>query len=85
MLHVAAGGWRWPATLGVFLIVAACWGLFLSPKATIPLPSVAKLAIEAVLFLGTGTGLFLRGFAIPAVTGAAGWLINRILLATLPH
>jgi hypothetical protein len=84
MLRVVPGGWRWPAAIGAFVVVAVCWGLFLSPKAAIPLPTAAGFALEAVLFVGTGAGLFLSGITVATVIGAACWLINRILLATLP-
>lgn len=59
------------------------WGLFLSPKARVPLPPAAVLAIEAALFIGTGAGLVAVGFGIAAVIGVLVWAVDRIALAVL--
>ena len=58
-------------------------GLFLSPKATIALPSAAVLIIEALLFLGTGLGLFLVGHGTAAIIGCVVWALDRIAIALL--
>ncbi|MBL5972406.1 MAG: DUF2568 domain-containing protein [Candidatus Leucobacter sulfamidivorax] len=75
--------WGWLIAIGGVVVVATFWGVFLSPKAAVPLPAVAKLVIEAVLFVGVGTGLFLLDLAIPAVVGVAAWIIDRIAIALL--
>lgn len=81
--NLTAGGWRWVAAIVAVALVATAWGLFLSPQAAIPLPSVAALAIEAVLFLGAGAGLLFLGFGVPAAIGIAVWIVDRIALAVL--
>lgn len=75
--------WRWVAVILCPLAVAVIWGLFLSPKAAIALPTVAQFAIEAALFLGTAMGLLLIGFPVVALIGAVVWLVDRIGLAIL--
>lgn len=79
-----APGWSsWPAAILAIAVVATVWGLFLSPKARVPLPQPAAVAIEAVLFVGTGAGLIGLGFGVVAVVGIALWAIDRIALAFL--
>lgn len=79
-----APGWSsWPAAILAIAVVATVWGLFLSPKARVPLPQPAAVAIEAVLFVGTGAGLIGLGFGVAAVVGIALWAIDRIALAFL--
>ena len=77
------GGWRWPAAIAAVAVVAAVWGGFLSPKAAIPLPAPAALALEGLLFLGTGAGLFATGFGVAAAIGVAVWVVDRVALALL--
>ncbi len=83
--NLVPGWWRWLAVILAVALVAALWGLFLSPKATIPLPGPAALGIETVLFAGIGGGLFLIGFGLPAAVGVALWIIDRVALAVLQH
>lgn len=78
-----ARGWRWPAAVVAVVAVGFVWGLFLSPKAALPVPGIAALGIEIALFVGTGVGLVAIGFAVPAGIGIAIWLIDRIALAVL--
>lgn len=77
------GWWHWPAAGLAVVVVAVLWGLLLSPKATVQLPVAAALVIEAALFLGIGAGLFLTGFAVPAVVGVGLWGVDRAALALL--
>ncbi|MFT4226721.1 DUF2568 domain-containing protein [Micropruina sp.] len=80
---LARGWWSWPAAILAVVAVAVVWGLFLSPKATVPLAPAAVLAIEAVLFVGTGAGLVTVGWGIAAAIGVAIWAADRIALALL--
>lgn len=77
------GPWQWLVSLLAVGAVAAVWGLFCSPKATIPLPPPAVLAVEAALFLGVGAGLFAVGVVTPAVLGVVAWAADRAALALL--
>lgn len=83
--NLTAGWWRWLAAIFSVAAVAVAWGLFLAPKAAVPLPWPATLGIEAVLFVGTGTGLLIIGLGLPAAIGVALWLIDRIALALLQN
>ncbi len=79
-----APGWSsWPAAILAIAVVGTVWGLFLSPKARVTLSQPAAVAIEAVLFVGTGAGLIGIGFGVAAVAGIAVWAIDRIALAIL--
>lgn len=77
------GWWRWVVAVAAVAAVATVWGMFLSPKATVALPGVAVLAIEAALFLGVGAGLFLVGLGLPALIGVVVWAIDRVAIALL--
>lgn len=79
--NLTSGGWRWPTVILAVVAVAILWGLLLSPKATVSLPSPVALGIEAALFIGAGAGLFLIGLGVPAAIGVALWLIDRVALA----
>lgn len=78
------GWWRWPAAIVAVVLVAVVWGLFLSPKAAVPLSLIAALAVEASLFLGLAAALIaIPGFVFPAVVGVGVWIVDRIALAVL--
>ncbi|MFT3889738.1 MAG: DUF2568 domain-containing protein [Arachnia sp.] len=76
----------WSALTALLAVVAVAviWGLFVSPKAAVPLPPAAVLTIEAVLFVGVGAALvFVGGFVVPAIVLVGGWLVDRVALAIL--
>ncbi|MFC4452183.1 YrdB family protein [Deinococcus sonorensis] len=64
---VGLGVWGWRsssllglqllAALGLPLVFAVLWGLFVAPRATLPLPSGPRLLLKAVLFLVAGAAL----------------------------
>lgn len=81
--RLAPGWWRWPVAILAVVVVATVWGLFLSPKATVPLPAAAALGMEAVLFLATAAGLLGVRLGLPAAFGIAAWVIDRLALALL--
>lgn len=81
--NLAPGSWRWPAAALAVTAVATLWGTLLSPKATVALPAVVALAIEAALFLGVGAGLFAIGLGAPAVVGVVAWAVDRLAIALL--
>ena len=80
----ALPGWsRWPGAILAVVAVATVWGLFLSPKASIPLSTPVGVALEAVLFVGTGAGLAAVGLVVPATVGGLAWLVDRAALSLL--
>ncbi len=64
--------------------VAAVWGLFLSPKARYDIGGFARLMLEIVLFAGVAAGLIAVGVVVPAIVGAAVWVLDRLALRLLP-
>jgi Protein of unknown function (DUF2568) len=75
-------GWAMKIIFGIGLpiLIAVLWGLFIAPRATYPLSGVPRLALE-LLLLGSGAiALFASGRA------SLGWLylavlvINEVLL-----
>ncbi|MGR6322332.1 YrdB family protein [Micromonospora soli] len=92
-LLVAVGWWGftldagWPvrllAGLGAPLLIAVGWGLFCSPKASVPLPAPAKLAAQAACFLTGGVLLALAGRPVPGAVLVALWAVDKALLTAL--
>lgn len=80
VLRLIEGWWRWPLAITAVVVLAAVWGLLLSPKAAIPLPTVLRELIEAILVLGVATGFFLVGFTVLAIVGAIIWAIDRVAI-----
>ena len=72
VLRLVPDWWGWVVAAVAVVAVAVLWGLFLSPKAPVPLPPLAGLALEA--------GLFAVGLGIPAAIGVAAWILDRAVL-----
>jgi len=69
---------RWVLAIGAPLLVAAAWGLFVSPKAKIDVPRPARFAVEltilgaaAAALAATGHSALAIGFAALAVLSGA--------------
>jgi hypothetical protein len=69
---------RWVLAIGAPLLVAAAWGLFVSPKAKIDVPRPARFAVEltilgaaAAALASTGHETLAIGFAALAVLSGA--------------
>jgi len=71
----------WPVAVLAVVVVAALWGLFLSPKAPVVLPEGVRLLLESALVLGVAAGLFVIGPAAVAGVGAGLWVVDRAVLA----
>ncbi len=66
--------------IGIPLLVAVLWGIFLAPRATVRLPAVPRFVVELVLF-----GLAVAGLAAagqPSLAWVFGLIlvVNRILI-----
>lgn len=70
--------------LGAPLLAVVVWGLFMAPKATVPLPGPLHLAGEVALFGLAAAALFAAGQPRLAVLFAVAALVNRLLIAVLP-
>ncbi|MFI7212545.1 YrdB family protein [Micromonospora maritima] len=89
-LLAAAGLWGftldvgWPvrllAGLGAPLVIAVVWGVFCSPRATVPLPAPAKLGVQAACFLSGGVLLALAGHPLPGAALVLLWALDKTLL-----
>ncbi|MCJ8010824.1 YrdB family protein [Paenibacillus sp. KQZ6P-2] len=66
--------------LGLPVLAAFVWGLFVSPKASIKVPLPVVLFIEAVLFAAAVVCLISSGFTTFAVIFALLSVINRIVI-----
>lgn len=66
--------------IGLPVLIAVLWGMFIVPKATYPLSGIAHLALELILLASGSVALFVSG--IPTL----GWaytivlVINKVLL-----
>lgn len=90
-LVVAAAVWAWNATTGWMRIagvvlapvmVVTIWMLFLSPGAAISLPLLARLVIEAALFIGIAAALAPVAL-LPAIILGTIWALDKTVLLIL--
>lgn len=70
----------WLVGLGLAGIGAVAWGMFVAPRAPRPLPTPARLAVEAVVFVAAAVGLVLAEQAILAGILLALYLLDRLAL-----
>jgi hypothetical protein len=76
--------WRWIVMVLAPAVIAVAWGLVLSPRRRFDITGPGRVALETLLFAGTGLALVAAGPWLPAVVGVAAWAIDRITLAVLP-
>ncbi|NES17189.1 MULTISPECIES: YrdB family protein [Micromonospora] len=78
-------GWlvRLLAGLGAPLLLAVVWGIFCSPRASVPLPAPAKLGVQAASFVTGGLLLALAGQPVPGAVLVALWAVDKALLTHL--
>ncbi len=69
--------------IGLPLLAAIVWGIYISPKASVKLPMPAVLLIEAFLFAAATVCLILSGFVIFAVIFACVAAVNRVIIISL--
>ena len=69
--------------LGAPLLAAVLWGVFVAPKATVPLQDPAKLLVELVVFGAAAAGLYAAGQSYWAVALLIVYGVNRLLLVRL--
>ncbi len=75
-------GWAMKIIFGIGLpiLIAVIWGVFVAPKATYPLSSIPHLALELILLGSGAAALFLSG------KPSLGWaylvllIVNEVLL-----
>ena len=62
---------RWVLAIGAPLLVAAAWGLFVSPKAKVDVPRPVRFAIELTILGAAAVALAATGHEALAVAFAA--------------
>lgn len=77
------GGWRWVAVVAAPVVLGVIWGLFLSPKAKVPIPEPWRVVVETVLFGAVAAGLASVGFGAWGVALFVLWAADRIALRLL--
>ncbi|RPI90986.1 MAG: DUF2568 domain-containing protein [Chloroflexi bacterium] len=60
--------------IGLPVLIAVLWGMFIAPRATRPLSGVPRLTLELLLFASGALALFASGKA------ALGWAYTIILI-----
>jgi hypothetical protein len=74
----------WPMKIllgiGVPVLIAVLWGMFIAPKATYHLSGISRELLELVLFGSGAVALFSSGKANLALVYAAVLVVNKILL-----
>jgi Protein of unknown function (DUF2568) len=66
--------------LGVPLFVAVFWGIFLSPKAVVPLAKFLKLILQPLVFALAAAALYSAGKPVLALVFGLVVVINQVLL-----
>jgi len=75
-------GWAMKIIFGIGLpiLIAVIWGLFLAPKATYPLRGVSHLALEVLLLASGAVALFASGRLDVGWVYTAILVVNKVLL-----
>lgn len=87
----ALGWWGWRhgpnvplkvvLAAGAPLVAAVVWGLFAAPKAAIPVPGVAQVAVQVAVFAAATLALLANGAPRLAVAFAVVAIANAALMA----
>ena len=67
--------------IGLPVLIATLWGMFLAPKATRPLSGASFLTIELVLFSTGAFALFASGKPTLGLVYTVTVIVNKILLS----
>ena len=66
--------------IGAPLVAAVVWGVFLLPRAAVPLPGFLVLMLQAVVFGAAAAGLLATGHRTLALVFGAIVVINAVLM-----
>jgi hypothetical protein len=71
---------KWTLGIGLPLLTAFVWGMFLAPKAAYRLNSISGNLLSLILFLLAATALFYTQHTLLAIVFAATAVVNRALI-----
>jgi len=71
---------KWILGLGLPLLAAVVWGIFLAPKSTYRLGNISGNLLALCLFLLAAAALFYTRHTLLAVTFALTAVVNRVLI-----
>lgn len=66
--------------LGLVVLAAVGWGLYVAPRARIAAPTPVRLAVEVAVFAAACAGLVLADRPVLAAVLAGAYLLDRIAL-----
>ena len=81
----AGTGLRIAVAIVLPLVVAVVWGIFISPKATVPTGRIGRAALGLIVFLVAAWLLRDRGHGVLALTYTALAVVSSIALCVLPE
>jgi Protein of unknown function (DUF2568) len=79
--QVGEGAGAWALGVGTPVLAAMIWGVFLSPKASVPVPTAVRVTLELVLFGIAAIGLAAAGQPVLAVVLAVAAFATSLLNA----
>ncbi|KPV50459.1 hypothetical protein SE17_26830 [Kouleothrix aurantiaca] len=71
---------KWLLGIGAPLLAAVVWGVFGSPRASIPVRGLGQIALEALVFGSGALALVLAGHPLLGAILAGLLVINRVLI-----
>lgn len=71
---------KWMLGIGLPLLAAIVWGLFLAPRASYRLGSTSGNLLSLILFLLAATALFYTQHTVLAIVFALTAVVNRVLI-----
>lgn len=78
------GFWSWLVGLSIPFFVSVLWSLTLSPKASRPLPTPAKVTTRLVLLLAGAAAWWLTDLHLAGIATAASALVGTAIAARYP-
>ncbi|MDR2320146.1 MAG: YrdB family protein [Microbacterium sp.] len=82
-VRLLPGGAGWAVAVVAVAVLAAVWGLLLSPKARVDIRPAGRLCLEALPFGAVGAALWAGGLGVAGIALLALWALDRIALAVL--
>ncbi len=71
---------KWLLGLGLPVLTAVAWGMFLAPRAAHRLGNISGNLLSLILFLSAAASLFYTGHPLLAIIFASTSIVNRALI-----